>query len=46
MPQKIVEYVVAHRSAILATLVVMQNSHSVKGVGASIISAMVALLGG
>jgi len=41
-----IPWLVTHRSAILATLVVMQNTHAVKGVGSSVISAVVALLGG
>jgi hypothetical protein len=41
-----ISYLVTHRSAILATLVVMQNSHAVKGVGSSVINMLVALAGG
>jgi hypothetical protein len=40
------QYLVTHRSAILATLVVLQNSHILKGLGGTVISAVVALLGG
>lgn len=40
------KYLVNHRSAILATLVLVQNSHVVKGVGAAVITALVTLLGG
>jgi hypothetical protein len=46
MFSKFIEYLVLHRSAILGTLVVVQNTHAVKGVGGSVISALVSLLGG
>jgi hypothetical protein len=39
-------YLVTHRSAILATLVVLQNSHTLKGIGGTVLAAIVALLGG
>jgi len=46
MLQSILSYLVVHRSAILATLVLVQNTHAIKGAGGSVISAIVAMLGG
>jgi hypothetical protein len=46
MLKPIADWLVLHRSAILATLVVMQNSHALKGAGGTVVSALVALLGG
>jgi hypothetical protein len=39
-------YLVIHRSAILATLVVIQNTHTIKGVGSSVLNTFIALCGG
>jgi len=46
MFSSILSYLVSHRSAILATLVIVQNTHVFKGVGSSVLSALIALGGG
>jgi hypothetical protein len=46
MFRSFISYLGLHRSAILATLVVVQNSGAIKGIGGTVLSAIVALLKG